>query len=231
MLDQRFTYPAAVDHVEHAGRHRGFLCRANDRIGHLLGRGHVAAMGLEHHRATGGQGRRGVATGGGERQGKVAGPEHRHRSEPDTVLTQVRTRQRLTLRQGLVDARAVEVATPQHSGEQAHLAAGAATLTDNPCSRQRGFAAHHAYELIPQRIQFIGDSVEKLCAPLGTQGAISRVRCSGSLGGGIDFFRGGLDESMGQRLAGFGVDAVQCHAAQRTALAADVVVTKNSGHA
>ncbi|MNP05973.1 hypothetical protein D3C76_979380 [compost metagenome] len=230
MLDQCFAHPTAVDHIEHAGRHGGFFRRANHRIGYLLGRGHVAAMGLEHHRAAGGQSRRGVAPGSGKCQRKITRPEYCHRPQPDTVLAQVGTRQWLTLRQGPVDARAIEIATPQHLGEQAHLPAGAATLADDPCGRQRGFAAHQGYELIPQRIQFIGDRIEKLCTTLGTQAAVSRIRRGGGPGGGVDFVGRRLNEGVGQCLTGFGVDAVQSHAAQRAALAADVVVAKNWGH-
>jgi hypothetical protein len=44
----------------------------------------------------------------------VAGAEHRHRPQADAVLAQVRTRQRLAIRQRLVDTRAVEIAAAQH---------------------------------------------------------------------------------------------------------------------
>jgi hypothetical protein len=92
-----------------------------NRIGHLLGRSHVTAVGLEHHRAAGSEGRSGVAASRGKCQGKVAGTEHRHRPEADAVLAQVRTRQRLALRQRQINARTVEITATQHVGEQAHL--------------------------------------------------------------------------------------------------------------
>jgi hypothetical protein len=92
MLDQRFTDAAAVDHVEHTGRHVGAFGGADDRIRHPLGGRHVPAVGLEHHRATGGQRGGGIAASRGERQRKVARAEHRHRPEADAVLTQIRTR-------------------------------------------------------------------------------------------------------------------------------------------
>ena len=61
MLDQRLTDATAVDHVEHAGRHAGFLRGADDGIRDPLGRCHVAAVGLEHHRAPCRESRCGIA--------------------------------------------------------------------------------------------------------------------------------------------------------------------------
>ncbi|MNP33806.1 hypothetical protein D3C76_1270670 [compost metagenome] len=90
--DQRLAHAGAVDHVEHPRRHGRALRRANDGARHPLGRRHVPAVGLEHHRATGGQCRSGIATGGGKCQREVAGAEHRYRAEGDAVLTQIRTR-------------------------------------------------------------------------------------------------------------------------------------------
>ncbi|MNV13376.1 hypothetical protein D3C71_1040140 [compost metagenome] len=98
MFDQRLADAGAEDHVEHAGRHAGAFDSADQRFGHTFGRSHVAAVGLEHHRATGGQSGGGVTASRGERQRKVAGTEDRHRADTDAVLTQVRTRQRSALR-------------------------------------------------------------------------------------------------------------------------------------
>ncbi|MNG23097.1 hypothetical protein D3C84_1076610 [compost metagenome] len=64
----------------------------------------------------------------------------------------------------------------------------------NAGGRQRGFAADHGNKFIAQRVQLIGNGIEELRAALGAQAAISGVRGSGSLGGGIDFFRRGLIE-------------------------------------
>ena len=125
---QPLPYSAAVDHVEYARRHAGALGRAEDRRGDPFGGGHVSAVRLEHHRAAGGQGRGGIAAGGGERQGEVARAEHRHRAEADPALAQVDAWQRLAFGPGAVDARAMEVAAPQDFGEQAQLAAGAAAF-------------------------------------------------------------------------------------------------------
>ena len=164
MLDQCFTDARAVDHVEHTFGHAGLLGGADDRIGHELGGRHMPAVGLEHHRATGGQGGSGVATGGGEGQREIAGAEHRDRADADPVLAQVDPWQWLTFGQGAVDARAIEIATAQDLSEQAHLAAGAAALTLNTPGRQRGFAGDQGDELVIQRIQLRGDGLKKLCA-------------------------------------------------------------------
>ncbi|MNS66703.1 hypothetical protein D3C72_999280 [compost metagenome] len=119
MLDQPFADTATINHVEHTGRHSGFFRRADDRVSHPLGGCHVPAVGLEHHRATGSQCRGGIATGSGKCQREVAGTEHRYRSDGDAVLAQIRTRQRLTIRQCPVNARTIEIAATQHLGEQA----------------------------------------------------------------------------------------------------------------
>ena len=157
MLDQKLADTAAKDHVEHALGHAGFLGRADHRISHALGSGHVAAVRLEHHRATGGQGRRGVATGSGEGQREVAGTEHGNRADTDLVLTDIRTRQRLAIRQCAVDARTIEVATTQHLGEQAHLATCTTTFALNAGSRQCGFAADQGNEVVTEGIDLVGN--------------------------------------------------------------------------
>lgn len=107
--------------------------------------------------------------------GEVAGAEHRHRAEADTVLAQVRARQRLALWQGLVDTCAVEVTTAQHGGEQAHLAAGAPAFAFDACGRQGGFAADQFDEVIAQGVQLIGHRIQELRTPCGAQGAIGWV--------------------------------------------------------
>ncbi|MNY18030.1 hypothetical protein D3C86_1513830 [compost metagenome] len=92
VLDQPFTDATAVDHVEHAGRHLGTLGGAEDRVCYPLGRRHVSAMSLEHHRATGRQRRGGITPCRGKRQWKITRTEHGDRAYRDAVLTQIRTR-------------------------------------------------------------------------------------------------------------------------------------------
>ncbi len=145
-------------------------------------------------------------------------------------MTQIRARQWLALRQGLVDARAVEVPAPQHRGEQAHLAAGTPALAFDTRGGQRGFAADQCDEIIAQRIQLIGDRIEELRPPRRAQGAIGWVRLRSGLGGGVNFLRRGLVEILGQGFAGACIDTLEGHAAVGAALAADVVVAEKLGH-
>ena len=187
-------------------------------------------MRLEHHRAAGGQRRGGVAAGGGEGQREVAGAEHRHRADAGAVLAQVRARQRLALGQGAVDARAEEVATPQHLGEQAHLPAGTAALALDARGRQGGLAAHQLDEVVAEGVDLLGDGVEKLGAALRAEGAVGRVGCLGGAGGGVHLGLGGLVEGVGQRLAGAGVEAVQDGLAGGAAATGDEIVASDGGH-
>ena len=230
MLDQPLADATAIDHVEHTRWHLGFFRRANQCISHQLGRGHVTAVRLEHHRATGSECRCGVATGSRKRQRKIARAEHGDWTEADAVLTQIRARQWLAIRQRQVDPRAVEIATAQHFGEQTHLAAGATAFALNAPSRQRGFAADHGDEIITERVQFVGNRVEKLRTTLSAEAAIGRVGGSGGFGGGVNFFGRGLDEIVRQLFARRRVNALQFDVAGSATLTADVVVTENLSH-
>ena len=230
MLDQRFANAGPVDHVEHAFGHIGLLGGADDRIGDDVGGRHVAAVGLEHHRAPGGQGGCGIAAGRGEGQREIARAEHRDRTDADPVLTQVDPWQRLTVGQGAVDARTVEIAATQDLGEQAHLATGACALTLNACARQRGFASDQGDETFIQCIQLRGYGVKEIRPARCRQVAKGRVSERGGLGGGVHFLHRGLHERVGQRFACVGVTAVQGDAASGTARTADVVVAEDPGH-
>ncbi|MCY1360231.1 hypothetical protein D9M69_468480 [compost metagenome] len=221
MLDQVGADGVTEDHVEHPGRHAGLLGGTDDCGGHALGGGHMAAVRLEHHRAAGGQGRSGVATGGGERQGEVAGTEHRHWTDADAVLAQVRARQRLALGQRAVDARTVKVAATQHLGEQAKLPAGATALALNASSRQGGLAAHQGDEILAQAIDLASDGLKELGAPGGRQATVGWVGRGGGFGGRIHLGRGRLTKDVGQRLAGAGIEAVKSYIAQRAARCTD----------
>ncbi len=141
--------------------------------------------------------------------GEVTGAEHRHWPETNAILAQVRTGQRRALRQRPVDACTVEIATTQDLGEQTHLAAGTTALALDPCRRQRGFTADHGHERIAQGVQLIGNGLEELGPAHRTQAAVGWISRRRGLGGGVDFFCRGLDEVMGQGLAGAGVDALQ----------------------
>ncbi|MNO98847.1 hypothetical protein D3C76_906060 [compost metagenome] len=230
MLDQDFAHAGAVDHVEHALGHVRLLGGANDRISHPFGSCHMSTVGLEHHRATGGQGGSGIATGGGERQGEIARAENGDRADTDSILTQVYPWQWLAFGQGAVDARSVEITTTQDLGEQAHLAAGASTLTLYTSGWQCRLASDQGDKLIVKRVQLRGDGLEKFRTAAGRQVAKGRVGGCGGLGGGVHFFCGGLHEREGQGFASTCIMASQRDAADGAACTADVVVTEDLRH-
>ncbi|MNG16098.1 hypothetical protein D3C84_999790 [compost metagenome] len=136
----------------------------------------------------------------------------------------------MAIRQCAVDTRTVEIAATQHLGEQAHLAAGAATLTLNTPGRQRCLATHGGDKLIAQPVDFIGDGVEKPRAFFRTQVTVGRVCRSRRLGSGIHFGFAGLEERYGQGFAGGGVEALQLQRAVGAAATADVVVSRKQAH-
>ncbi len=229
MAHQRLADAAAVDHVEYPGRHAAVGRRLEDRVGHAFGCGHVSAVCLDHHRAAGGQGGGAVAAGGGKGQREVAGTEHRHRAETDSPLAQVGAR-RGTPGLSTVDARAVEVATPQDFGEQPQLVGGTYPFALDACGGQRGLATDQGDEVVAQGVEARGDRLEESGAARGGQLPVVWIGAFGGAGGGVDLRLGGLDEGVGQRFAAVGVEAAQDEVAGGAASAADIVVTEDAGH-
>jgi hypothetical protein len=129
-----------------------------------------------------------------------------------------------------VDARAIEVATAQHLGKQAHLPAGAAALPLNARGRQRCLTGYQGNELIVQRIQLRGDGFKKIRTSTRRQVAKSRVGGSDGLRCGVDFLGAGLAERKGQRFTGAGVMALQGDSAGGAARTADVLMADDVGH-
>jgi hypothetical protein len=77
------------------------------------------------------------------------------------------------LRQGGIDAGAVEIATAQDLGEQAHLAAGAGAFAGQARrGRQGGFTGHGGEEIVAQGIDLVGDGFQELRALLRGGGAV-----------------------------------------------------------
>ncbi|MNE60364.1 hypothetical protein D3C80_1555040 [compost metagenome] len=90
MLYQLGANAIAVNHVEHAGRDLLLLSGPFNRLRGQLCGDHMAAVRLEHDRATRSQCGRRVPACGGERQRKVAGAEHRYRADSGAILPQIR---------------------------------------------------------------------------------------------------------------------------------------------
>ncbi len=121
----------------------------------------MRAVCLDHHRATGRQCRRGVATGHRECEREITGAEHRHRPQCDMPLAQIRARQWRALRQCGVDAGLQPAAFAHHVGEQTQLANGASALAFQTRARQAAFA-HGAFDQgIAQRQNLLGDGFQK----------------------------------------------------------------------
>ena len=230
VLDQAFAHAVAEDHVEHAFRHAGGFSSTNDCAGNQIGCGHVTAVGLEHHWATGGQCGSGVTASSRESQREVAGTEHGNRTDADAVLAQVNARQRLAVRQGLVDARTDEVTTAQDFGEQAHLAAGTAALTLDAHLRQGGFLADDGDEIVTQLVQLVGNRVEELGAAGRAQLTVFGEGVFGSQGRSVDFAVGGLMKAVGQFFARGGIQTFLQALAQSAAAASDEVLAENVRH-
>ena len=83
---------------EHAFRQSAFFHGAANCAAYQFAGARVRAVGLDDDRATGSQGRGGIAAGNGEGQGEIAGAEHGHRTQRHLTLAQVRAGQRLTFR-------------------------------------------------------------------------------------------------------------------------------------
>ncbi|MNL13341.1 hypothetical protein D3C87_1342450 [compost metagenome] len=159
--------------------------RTGQRPAHQLTGAGVCAMGLDDHRATGGQRRRGVTAGDGEGQGKVAGAEHRHRAERHLTLTQVRARQGLTLRLRGVDPYIEPFACADGTGKGAQLLASAAPFTLDTRAWQAGLGHGTVDQLIAEGFDFVGDGFEESGA--GLQGRCA-VAVQGTPGQGAGLF-------------------------------------------
>jgi hypothetical protein len=91
-----------LDQSECAGGHTAPLDSGGNRLRHDLAGARVARMALHNHRATGGEGRSGVAPGRGKRQREIRRTENAH--WPDGALdhAQVGARCRGSVRKCLV---------------------------------------------------------------------------------------------------------------------------------
>ncbi|MNZ43675.1 hypothetical protein D3C78_612830 [compost metagenome] len=148
-----------------------------DRTGqgsaHQLAGAGVRAMGLDDHRATGGQRRRGVTACDGEGQGKVAGAEHRHRAERHLTLTQVRAGQGLTLRQRGVDPYIQPLTGTHGAGKGSQLLASAAPFTLDARAWQAGLGHSAVDQFIAEGFDFAGDGFEEFGAGLQGRRAVA----------------------------------------------------------
>ncbi len=230
MLHQPGTDGASVNHVEDAERHVRLFGSPEDGQGNPFSGGHVAAVCLEHHRATCRQRGSGISAGSGEGQREITGAEDRDRADADMVLTQVGTRLGLAIGQGAVDACAEEITASEHLGEQSHLAAGTGAFTLNSRHGQCCFAADRGDERFSQRVEFIGNGVKKVGASTRRKGAVRLVSTGRGPSGRVHFLLCRLDENTRQLFARVGVETVQARVSLGAACAVDEVVSGASVH-
>ena len=112
---------------------------ARDGAGHELRRAGMGAVRLDHD-GTARRERRGrVAAGDGEGEGKVAGAEDDHRPERNEHPAQIRTRQRLAIRERRINPRVDPRAFAHELREKPELPAGAAAFARDAGKGQAGF--------------------------------------------------------------------------------------------
>ena len=118
-------------------------------------------MSLDHHRAAGSKGRGGVTTGNRKGQREIAGAKHRHGTNADTVLADVRARQGLTVRQSRINAGTEEIAPANQRGKKTQLGAGSHSFTADAWFGEACFANDDGNKRVVKRFQTGGNSFEK----------------------------------------------------------------------
>ena len=164
-------------------------------------------MGLDHHRATGGQRRSGVAARHRKGQREVRRAEHRDRADRNLARAQIGAGQGLTFGQRGFNDRARPVAFAQDLGKHAQLAGGAAQLAVQAALRQSAFQHGARDNRLGAGLQRGGDGVEESGARLGRGFAIGVERCPGQSACLRNVIGGGDGEIAVQRLAGGGFDS------------------------
>ena len=197
----------AVDQGEDARVQTQVLDGLDHGLADEFARAGVGVVGLEDHRAAGGEGGGGVSSRRREGQREVAGAEHGHRSQRDLALADVGAGERRALRQGGVDADAAEVALPDHGGEQAELAGGAGTFALQPGRGQSGLLARADDQLVADGFDVVRDGFQEAGVRFGVEGAEGRVRLGGRGGGCLELLFGEQGVGGFQLFVAGGVEA------------------------
>ena len=126
-----------------------------------------------HDDGTAGRERRSrVATRDGKCERKVAGPEHDDRAERHLAHAQIRTRQRLAIRQRRIDAQSHPAAFTKFICEEPQLTDRACPLARESCERQSRFGMRPFEEFIAERHDLLASCFEELRALLRIELAI-----------------------------------------------------------
>ena len=175
----------AVDQGEHARVQAEVRDGLGDGLADEFAGAGVGVVGLEDHRAAGGEGRGGVAARRREGQREVAGAEDGDRAQRDLALADVGAGQRRAVRQGRVDADAAEVALADHVGEEAQLAGGAGAFALQAGGGQAGFLAGADDQFVADGLDVVRDRVQERGVGFRVQRAEGLEGLRGRGGGGL----------------------------------------------
>ena len=183
-------YQAEHPRMQPAGPHRRI-----HRLRHDLARPRMGRMPLHHDRAACRQGRGRIPARRRKGQGKVRGPEYRHRAQRALHHADIRARQGLPLRQGHVMAQIKEIGAKDMPREQPELPRGPPPLALQPRGRQARLGRSHRRQIRAPRLDLIRDPLQKggprgprqgRIAPEGRLGRLDRARHLGRASAGED---------------------------------------------
>ena len=197
----------AVDQGEDAGVQAGVRDGLGDGLADEFAGAGVGVVGLEDHRAAGGEGGGGVSARRREGQREVAGTEDGDGTQRDLALADVGARQRCAVRQGRVDPDAAEVALADHVGEEPQLAGGAGAFALQAGGGQAGLLAGADDQFVADGLDVVRDGVQERGVGFGVKRAEGGVGLGGGGGGGLQLLFG--DQRVGgfELFVGGGVEA------------------------
>ncbi len=155
---------ATLDQAEYTRVNTTFLDRGVNRLGNDFAGTRMGRVTLDHDRATSSQCRCGITTRDREGQREVGRTKHSNRANRTLHQTQVRARQRRTIRKSFVITTIQIFAIKNVAGKQAKLTDGTAALTLKARFGQAGFLGADFGDFIATRVDFIRNRVDEFCA-------------------------------------------------------------------
>ena len=199
----------ALHHAHQTGRQvQRFQCGLHQAV-HAHRGLWMARMRLDHHRATGGQGRSGVTAQHRKRKRKIAGREHGDRAQRHTHALHGGVACRRATGHGRVIGESKSGALLRKTRKTAQLERGAVQLAIQPRRAQAGLLVGQGHQGFAVGLDGRGQGIEQG----GARGAFAALPVGksgvGSVHGGIDVGAGRGDQGCAQRLAGTGVKRLQ----------------------
>src|SRR5690606_34594680 len=212
---------------EHAFRQTTLLHRFTYGTAHQLGGAGVGGMPLDDDGRARCEGSSRITTCNGECQREIACAEHRYGAYGNVLQTQIAAWQRLTIRHSGVNPRIDPGTTTQFARKQTQLTASAAPLTLQAGDRQAGLAVRTLDQRITQRLNPLGDLLQKAGA-LFQRGVAVDVEslCRESAGGGHIILRAARKRRI-ERLVGSRVNGMNRSLAARDITGPDQHLTCN----